>query len=71
MKIGDIVKATRDIWQEADDGYPAMLLASRCDTLQVRRIGHGTTWPIHVGHAHREPEAMFGATLDEVTPCQR
>jgi len=65
MNIGDIVTATRDIWQDANDHGPLTLLANRGDLLEVRKIG-GEFWPIHVGHVHREPDAMFGVTLDEI-----
>ena len=65
MNVGDIVKATCDIWQEANDHSPLMLLANQGDLLEVRKV-NGESWPIHVGHVHREPEAMFGVKLGEV-----
>lgn len=67
--IGTLVLAVEDIWQDADDDSPLLLLANKGQILEVRRIGicfpHGT-WPLYVGHPHREPEAMFGVELREI-----
>ena len=67
MNVGDYVQATRDIWQEANDHSPLMLLANHGDLLQVRKVG-GEFWPLYVGHPRREPEAMFGVQDDEIQP---
>jgi hypothetical protein len=69
MNVGDTVKATCDIWQEADDHSPLMLLANQGDLLEVRKV-NGEFWPLHVGHPSREPDAMFGVTLGEVQPLK-
>ena len=69
-KIGDRVVAVKTIHQPASEDLPAQDLCDVGDVLEVRRLNDTSwsLWPVAVAHPHREPEAMFGVSLDEIRP---
>lgn len=64
-RVGDLVVATRDIWQEADEDHPLRLYASKGDVLEVRSVGD-RFFDMYVAHPDREKGISFGVKFSEV-----
>ena len=65
--IGDEVRATMDIWAEADEHSPASCYANKGDVLIVRAID--LAYPVNVSHKDRT-DCSFGVELNEIEKGQ-
>lgn len=50
FNIGDLVVASRDIYQEADDYFPRMMYARKGDILVIRQLRNSQVFPYNVSH---------------------
>ena len=65
MKIGDVVYATQDIWQDADEDRPPFRCAAKGDKLIVRDDVGTMGFVAYVSHENRTDNS-FGVTADEI-----
>lgn len=49
LDIGDVVKLTKDIWDDGEDHHPAAVIALAGENVFVRRIGDSSLGVAHAG----------------------
>jgi hypothetical protein len=69
FKVGDLVRATKTIFEEATDCNPRRDLCNAGDTLEVRKVGK--FWAYTVAHPNREEGVGFGVHQDEIEPLSQ
>lgn len=65
FEVGEIVVATVDLIELADDGFPAMLYATAGEKLIVRKINDDPIFPVSVSHANIT-DRCFGVRTGEI-----
>ena len=66
LKVGDVVYAKRNIYEEANEDHPTLLYAEKGNKLIVRECIQRYGFVAYVSHENIT-EKSFGITADEIT----